>query len=160
VPPLPQRITSGSRSRTPGDARRASRGDRRRGGEVQATERTDEQRHVVFRDLTVDVRDEDHAEEVAAALHDLEGVGAAGHVDDVIAAHEGGKIRVENTREVDDAEDLALVYTPGVAKICRMIAEDPVAAYRLTIRRTRSRSSPTAPRCSGSATSGRSRPCP
>jgi malate dehydrogenase (oxaloacetate-decarboxylating) len=105
-----------------------------RGGQVVATERTDEQRHVVFRDVSVDVRDDDHGDEVAATLVDLAGVELLAILDDVLAAHEGGKIRVEVTREVRDNEDLALVYTPGVAKVCRLIAEDPVAAYRFTIR--------------------------
>ncbi len=104
------------------------------GAEVAASERTGEQRHVVFRDVSVDVRDEDHGDEVAAALVDIEGVELLAILDDVLAAHAGGKIRVETVRDVRGPEDLALVYTPGVAKVCRMIADDPVAAYRLTIR--------------------------
>ncbi|MTV27145.1 NAD-dependent malic enzyme [Nitriliruptoraceae bacterium ZYF776] len=104
------------------------------GADVVATERTDERRHVVFRDVTVDVRDEHHGDEVAATLVDLPGVELLAISDDVLTAHEAGKIRVEVTREVEGPEDLALVYTPGVAKVCRMIAEDPVAAYRFTIR--------------------------
>jgi malate dehydrogenase (oxaloacetate-decarboxylating) len=104
------------------------------GAEVVATERTDEQRHVVFRDVTVEVRDEAHADEIAATLVDLPGVELLAMFDDVLAAHEGGKINVEVSRDVHGPEDLALVYTPGVAKVCRLIADDPVAAYRFTIR--------------------------
>jgi malate dehydrogenase (oxaloacetate-decarboxylating) len=104
------------------------------GGDIASSERTGGQRHVVFRDLRIDCRDEAHGEEVAAAIHAIEGVEVLALEDDVIAAHEGGKITIRNRVEVRDANDLALVYTPGVAKICRLIDDDPVAAYRLTIR--------------------------
>jgi malate dehydrogenase (oxaloacetate-decarboxylating) len=135
VPPLPQRITLRlALENAPGMLGRVTSAIDEHGAEVVATERIDEQRHVVFRDVTVEVRDDDHADAIAAAMVDLPGVELLAILDDVLAAHEGGKISVETTREVVDAEDLALVYTPGVAKICRMIAEDPVAAYRFTIR--------------------------
>jgi malate dehydrogenase (oxaloacetate-decarboxylating) len=135
VPPLQQRITFRlALENAPGMLGRCTSTIDDRGAEVVATERTHEQRHVVFRNVTVDVRDEAHADEVAVALVDLPGVELLAIVDDVLLAHEGGKITVETTREVTGPEDLALVYTPGVAKVCRMIADDPVAAYRLTIR--------------------------
>jgi malate dehydrogenase (oxaloacetate-decarboxylating) len=135
VPPLPQRITFRvAIERAPGMLARALEVLEEHGAELVATERTSQQRHVTFRDLTIEVRDEHHAEEVAAALVELDELELLAIGDEIIAAHEGGKIRVETTRDVRDAEDLALVYTPGVAKVCRMIAEDPVTAYRLTIR--------------------------
>jgi malate dehydrogenase (oxaloacetate-decarboxylating) len=135
VPPLPQRITLRlALENAPGMLGRVTSAIDDRGADVVATERVEEQRHVVFRDVTVEVRDEDHADEVAAELVDLPGVELLAILDDVLAAHEGGKISIETTHEVRDAEDLALVYTPGVAKVCRMIVEDPVAAYRFTIR--------------------------
>jgi malate dehydrogenase (oxaloacetate-decarboxylating) len=135
VPPLPQRITLRlALENAPGMLGRATSAIDEHGAEVVATERIDEQRHVVFRDVTVEVRDDDHADEIAAAMVELPGVELLAILDDILEAHEGGKITVETTREVVDAEDLALVYTPGVAKICRMIVDDPVAAYRFTIR--------------------------
>jgi malate dehydrogenase (oxaloacetate-decarboxylating) len=135
VPPLSQRITFRvALEKVPGMLGRVSDAIDACGAEVVATDRTNTQRHVVFRDLTIEVRDEDHADEVAATLVDLDGVELLAIIDDVLAAHEGGKIRIETTREVSGPEDLALVYTPGVAKVCRLIAEDPTAAYRLTIR--------------------------
>ena len=135
MPPLQQRITFRlALENAPGMLGAVTGAIDDLGGEVVATERTHEQRHVVFRDVTVDSRDEQHADELAVAMVNLPGVELLAIVDDVLLAHEGGKITVENTREVTGPEDLALVYTPGVAKVCRMIADDPVAAYRLTIR--------------------------
>jgi malate dehydrogenase (oxaloacetate-decarboxylating) len=135
VPPLPQRITYRvAVEKAPGMLGRLTTAIDELGAEVVTTQRTTEQRHVVFRDVTVEVRDDHHADEVAAALVDLEGVELLALVDDVLDAHEQGKIRVEVTREVRGTEDLSLVYTPGVAKVCRLIADDPTAAYRLTIK--------------------------
>ncbi len=135
MPPLQQRITFRlALENAPGMLGAVTSVIDELGGEVVATERTHEQRHVVFRDVTLDARDEQHADDLAVAMVDLPGVELLAIVDDVLLAHEGGKITVENTREVTGPEDLALVYTPGVAKVCRMIADDPVAAYRLTIR--------------------------
>jgi malate dehydrogenase (oxaloacetate-decarboxylating) len=119
---------------TPGMLARVTEAIESVGGDVASTERIEGSRHVVFRDLRVDVSDEAHGEEVAAAVHAVDGAEVLALEDDVIAAHLGGKIEMVNRVEVNDAKDLALVYTPGVAKISRLIAEDPTAAYRLTIR--------------------------
>ena len=135
MPPLTQRVTLRiALENAPGMVAKVSDAVDECGAEIIATERLEGQRHVVVRDITVDVQDEHHAEEVAAALHAIPGVELLAMIDDIIEAHEGGKIELRNKRTVEDARDLSLVYTPGVAKISRMIAEDPVAAYRLTIR--------------------------
>ncbi|MFI5532732.1 NADP-dependent malic enzyme [Kitasatospora sp. NPDC051853] len=46
-------------------------------------------------------------------------------VDAVFALHRGGKMEVRATVPVRDADDLSLAYTPGVAKVCTAIAEQP-----------------------------------
>ena len=45
-----------------------------------------------------------------------------------------GKLSVECRRGIDSMEDLALVYTPGVAEPCREIEKDPEALWDLTIK--------------------------
>ena len=45
-----------------------------------------------------------------------------------------GKIEVIATVPVVDKEDLSLAYTPGVAEPCKVIAEDPEAAYTYTMK--------------------------
>ncbi|PIO08674.1 NAD-dependent malic enzyme [Candidatus Pacearchaeota archaeon CG10_big_fil_rev_8_21_14_0_10_34_12] len=47
----------------------------------------------------------------------------------------GGKIEVVPKKEVKDKRDLSLVYTPGVAEVCKKIAEDKISAKRLTIKK-------------------------
>lgn len=45
-----------------------------------------------------------------------------------------GKLNTVSKVQVKTREDLALAYTPGVAEPCKVIAEDPEAAYRYTIK--------------------------
>ncbi|WP_030876282.1 MULTISPECIES: NAD(P)-dependent malic enzyme [unclassified Streptomyces] len=46
-------------------------------------------------------------------------------IDPAFALHRGGKMAVQATVPVRDADDLSLAYTPGVAKVCSAIAEQP-----------------------------------
>jgi malate dehydrogenase (oxaloacetate-decarboxylating) len=54
--------------------------------------------------------------------------------DPVFRAHEGGKLAVRATQPLRDRADLALLYTPGVADVCRAIAVDAALAARYTAR--------------------------
>jgi malate dehydrogenase (oxaloacetate-decarboxylating) len=46
--------------------------------------------------------------------------------------HLGGKVGVQSTVEVEDRAALALAYTPGVARVCSAIADDPDLAASYT----------------------------
>jgi malate dehydrogenase (oxaloacetate-decarboxylating) len=48
--------------------------------------------------------------------------------DPVFALHAGGKMEITPTSVIDGPEDLALAYTPGVARVCQAIAEEPELA--------------------------------
>ena len=45
-----------------------------------------------------------------------------------------GKITTTPKCEVKSRDDLAIAYTPGVAEPCKVIAEDPEAAYKYTMK--------------------------
>ncbi|MFJ7148477.1 NADP-dependent malic enzyme [Streptomyces sp. NPDC100445] len=45
--------------------------------------------------------------------------------DPVFALHRGGKMAVQATVPIRDKDDLSLAYTPGVARVCTAIAEQP-----------------------------------
>src|SRR5690606_6980168 len=45
-----------------------------------------------------------------------------------------GKIAIRATKPTATQSDLSLAYTPGVAEPCRIIAQDPEAAFRFTNR--------------------------
>jgi malate dehydrogenase (oxaloacetate-decarboxylating) len=46
-------------------------------------------------------------------------------MDPVFSMHRGGKISVKPSVDVTDAAGLAMAYTPGVARVCTAIAENP-----------------------------------
>ncbi|HYU04280.1 MAG TPA: NADP-dependent malic enzyme [Jatrophihabitantaceae bacterium] len=52
----------------------------------------------------------------------------------VFRVHEGGKLTVRSKLALTDRESLSLAYTPGVAEVCRAIADDPSLARRYTWR--------------------------
>lgn len=45
-----------------------------------------------------------------------------------------GKLEIVSKTPVKSREDLSLAYTPGVAEPCKVIAEDPEAAYKYTMK--------------------------
>ncbi|MDT3441131.1 NADP-dependent malic enzyme [Pseudofrankia sp. BMG5.37] len=54
--------------------------------------------------------------------------------DPVFALHRGGKIALEVTSPLANADDLSLAYTPGVARVCLAIEETPALAEDYTWR--------------------------
>jgi len=52
--------------------------------------------------------------------------------DPVFAMHRGGKIGVQPTVDVPDRTALAMAYTPGVARVCSAIADQPELAGEYT----------------------------
>jgi malate dehydrogenase (oxaloacetate-decarboxylating) len=54
--------------------------------------------------------------------------------DPAFALHRGGKIGIDVTVPLNDAGDLSLAYTPGVARVCTAIARTPALANDYTWR--------------------------
>src|SRR3954447_16074804 len=52
--------------------------------------------------------------------------------DPAFAVHLGGKLAVRSTRSIDSIADLALTYTPGVARVSSAIAAEPELGRRFT----------------------------
>ena len=55
--------------------------------------------------------------------------------DRTLLLHLGGKIEVHNKSPLRTRDDLSMAYTPGVARVCRAIYEDPDKAFQYTIKR-------------------------
>ena len=53
-------------------------------------------------------------------------------IDEIMAAHDGGKLATGLTAPLADGRDLAISYTPGVAEVSRAIAADAALAARYT----------------------------
>ena len=58
------------------------------------------------------------------------------NVEKALQMHEqwNGKIETTAKSHVNSRDDLAIAYTPGVAEPCKVIAEDPEAAYKYTMK--------------------------
>ena len=56
-------------------------------------------------------------------------------VDQVFSIHEAGKIGVHSKIQIKTPLELAMVYTPGVARVCKEIARKPEAAFQYTIKK-------------------------
>lgn len=52
--------------------------------------------------------------------------------DPIFALHRGGKMAIAATVPLNDADDLSMSYTPGVALVCEAIAADPEIAHEYT----------------------------
>jgi len=89
-------------------------------------------KHEALREITVELRDKRHADELAAGLNELEGVSVAWFHDRAFLAHDGGKLEVVARRPIETNQDMRDVYTPGVARVCEAIAEFPAIAPRFT----------------------------
>ncbi len=87
------------------------------------------------RDITVACIDGRHGEQVVDAVRELPGVTVERVLDRTFEMHQGGKIAVNGTVSVKSREDLSMAYTPGVARVCRAISEDPTKAFQYTIKR-------------------------
>ncbi|NHN55972.1 NADP-dependent malic enzyme [Calidifontibacter sp. DB0510] len=53
----------------------------------------------------------------------------------IFEAHEGGKLESVPSKPLAGREDLSKLYTPGVAQVCRALAEDPSLSFRYTTRK-------------------------
>ena len=105
------------------------------GGDIVAVDLIQSRRDVVVRDITVGVENRAHGDRVVQAVAALPGVKVVNVSDRIFLAHLGGKIEVKPRVQVKTRDDLSVVYTPGVADVCRAIAEDPAKAFTLTIKR-------------------------
>jgi malate dehydrogenase (oxaloacetate-decarboxylating) len=84
------------------------------------------------RDLTLFIDDEAQLQEVLAEIGKVQGVIISEIIDPVLEMHRGGKIRVKSRVPLDGLSTLRKIYTPGVAKVCKLIEQTPDLKYEYT----------------------------
>jgi malate dehydrogenase (oxaloacetate-decarboxylating) len=104
------------------------------GGDIVAIDVIRAGKDVTTRDITINVQDASNGE-MMSILSKMPGVKVINVSDRTFLAHLGGKIEITPKMPIKNREDLSLVYTPGVARVCTAIAEDPNKAYSLTMKR-------------------------
>jgi malate dehydrogenase (oxaloacetate-decarboxylating) len=86
-------------------------------------------------DVTCDTIDADHAQEINLALTAHKGLTVRKVSDRTFLLHLGGKLEVQSRVPLKTRDDLSRAYTPGVARICQAIVDDPADVRRLTMKR-------------------------
>ncbi len=86
-------------------------------------------------DVTIAATSTAHADEIVEQLRGIEGVTLGKVSDRTFLMHLGGKIEMASKHPIRTRDDLSMIYTPGVARVCMAIAENPEDARRLTIKR-------------------------
>ena len=84
------------------------------------------------RDITVFVDDDAHLQGVLEEVGKVEGVIISDIIDPVLELHKGGKISVKARMSIDSISVIRKIYTPGVAKVCKLIQAKPELAYDYT----------------------------
>ncbi|HEY1508026.1 MAG TPA: NAD-dependent malic enzyme [Solirubrobacteraceae bacterium] len=93
-----------------------------------------EGRHTI-RDITVDTSSSSEWPALTDAIGQIAGARVLESTDRTFHVHLGGKIEVRNKRELKTHDDLSMAYTPGVARVCMAIRDDPEQAFEYTVKR-------------------------
>ena len=86
-----------------------------------------------LRDITVEVRDIAQSDRIAELVGALGDVRVLWHQDRALLRHVGGKLTIDARWTVRTVQEMRDVYTPGVARVCTAIAEQPELAARYTM---------------------------
>ncbi len=105
------------------------------GGDIGAVDLVSVGDGLMVRDLTINTRDDDHANELIEGIRSLGGFTLLHHSDRTFLLHLGGKIEVVSRAPIRTRDDLSMAYTPGVARVCMAIHHRPEDAYSLTIKK-------------------------
>jgi malate dehydrogenase (oxaloacetate-decarboxylating) len=104
------------------------------GGGVVAMDFVDTSGPRVVLDVTVNAAGSEHAERITAAVDAVDGVQVHHVSDRTFLLHLHGKLEVRSTVPLKTRDDLSMAYTPGVARVCRAIADHPEDVRQLTIK--------------------------
>ena len=91
-------------------------------------------KHTV-RDITVETADSEHWPRLTEAVNAVPGARVLDATDRTFMLHVGGKIEMQNKSPLKTRDDLSMAYTPGVARVCKAIYDDPDKAFQYTIKR-------------------------
>ncbi len=105
------------------------------GGIIGAVDLVEVADDKLLRDITVDAADQGDWDAIIAAIDALDGARVVDTTDRTFLLHVGGKIEQHNKSPLKTRDDLSMAYTPGVARVCRAIAEDRDKAFQYTIKR-------------------------
>lgn len=86
----------------------------------------------LVRDIQIFFTDREHIDRTIEAVQMIAEVEILHACDDVLEIHRGGAIETSSRVPLDSIMDLRMVYTPGVATVCDLIARNPRTAWDYT----------------------------
>jgi len=104
------------------------------GGLLGAIDMVRVERGKKVRDVTVLADDEAHIHRIVDAVRAVDGIEVEHVSDRTFLLHLGGKLEVVSKAPLKTRDDLSMAYTPGVARVCRAIADDPEKVWNLTVK--------------------------
>jgi len=106
------------------------------GGQVGAIDiiRINDKDNTITRDITINTSGEEHASQMLTELEKIDGVRVRHVSDRTFLLHLGGKIETKSKIRITHRDELSMAYTPGVARVCMAIHENPDKARNLTIK--------------------------
>ncbi len=104
------------------------------GGDIGAILLQKEMRDFTERRISIDTTSLEHERAVVEAVRAVQDIVILDITDDTFSMHNGGKIHVAGKTPLLTSADLSMAYTPGVARVCMAIHDDPSRAHDLTIK--------------------------
>ena len=85
-----------------------------------------------IREITISVFDEEHLARIQNAIAQQPGAEILHVKDPIFERHKGGKIHCGRKTDIQTLADLRYVYTPGVARVCMAVHQDPAKVREYT----------------------------
>ena len=104
------------------------------GGDIGAIDISKVEKDFIIRDVTIDTTGEEHADKIVSSLKQFDGIEVRHVSDRTFLVHLGGKMEIRSRIPITNRDDLSMAYTPGVARVCMAIHDQPEKAFNLTIK--------------------------
>lgn len=104
------------------------------GGDIGSIDIVKISKNAIVRDITFSGSDETHVHKIIERIREIENVNIKHITDKTFAVHHGGKISIQLKHPINTRDDLAMIYTPGVARVCMDIHKNPKHVYNFTIK--------------------------
>ena len=104
------------------------------GGDIGSIDIAEARTEVIVRDFRIYCIDEENARAIVARVATIPGVEVQHASDRTFQLHRRGKIETQNKVHIRTSAELSHVYTPGVARVCMQIHDNPDAVWSLTIK--------------------------
>lgn len=105
------------------------------GGDIGAIDIIGFGKGTIIRDIIVSVANIELGQKTVDEVKRVKGIRVLNVADRTFMIHQGGKIEVKSKIPLNTRDDLSMAYTPGVARVCMTIHDDPKRAHDLTIKK-------------------------